>query len=273
MVILVTGASRGLGRALALHYAKQGARVAAVARSRAELGTLGAQVLADAPDGVLRPYRADVRVRSQIEAAIDAIERELGPIDLAIVNAGIGGQSQRAELDAVSFARIIDTNCVGAINTLAPLVGRMRERRAGRLVVVSSLAALQPLPRLGAYGASKAALNHVLESLRIELKPHGVHVTTVCPGFIDTTMLEGQNVPSGWIVPLPRAIERTTRAIRAGRRRSCFPLSLHLLLRILALVPAPVKDVLFEHIFDRLFPPPSGGPRADAPGTAVQRYP
>src|SRR5262249_44828973 len=153
-VVLITGASSGIGRALARYYLNQGATVAAVAR-RADALRPWQNYL----PGRLAIVPADVTDRVAMAEAIAGVERSLGPIDLAIACAGIAAHQTTADLDLAALERTFATNVCGAFNTLVPVLAAMRRRGRGQVVAVSSLAALQSLPQLTAYCASKAALD------------------------------------------------------------------------------------------------------------------
>jgi short-subunit dehydrogenase len=263
MVVLITGASTGLGRLLALHYLDRGCKVAALARRKAKLDEL--RRTAQGRSGVLRIYPADVTDRDRMAHLVALIERELGPLDLVIANAGVGDQRLSAELDLNRFEQVIATNVMGVAYTLAPAIAAMRCRGSGQLVAISSLAGLQVLPRLSTYCASKAAVNYQLEGLYWDLKPHGIHVTTVCPGFIDTAMTAAHGVPERWLMNPDKAIAKITKAIARKRRRYCFPAWLYWVLRLLGAMPVFIQGLVFVYVFEWLFPRPrsaQGFPRA-----------
>lgn len=132
----------------------------------------------------------------------------------------------------------------------------MCRRGRGQLVAISSLAGLRAMPRLSTYGASKAAVNHQLEGLYWELKPHGINVTTICPGFIDTPMTAAHDVPQRWLMDADQAIVKIAAAIERKQRRCCFPIWLHWSLRLLGAMPPIMQGLIFLHAFEWLFPRP-----------------
>lgn len=255
MVIMITGAGRGIGRALTLHYLAQGARVGAVVRHRDAKMQL--EHSATNHQGALRIYQADVTDLQRMREVTLEIERELGDIDLVIANAGIGDYRSCADFNAERFATVMQTNTIGVANTFETAMRIMRDRRRGQLVAISSLAAVQALPRMSTYGASKAALNHQMEALYWDLKPYGVAVTTVCPGFVDTDMVAQVGINQCWKMPQHVAVNRIARAIERRPRVHYFPVWLYVLLRAVSLTPETLKGLLVTRVFDLLLPSPS----------------
>jgi short-subunit dehydrogenase len=181
----------------------------------------------------------------------------LGAIELAIANAGITAQNLEAKLDPAQVERLMQTNVMGMVNTLAPAIDSMLLRGHGHIVGISSMAALQALPRISAYSASKVAVNYLLEGLYRDLKPHGIHVTTICPSFIDTEMTVKEQVPSHLCMPQEVAIAKIVRAIEQRRRFYCFPYWSYHFLNILGILPNTVRDFVFNQISEQLFPHPT----------------
>jgi len=184
--VFITGVSSGIGRALAIEYARKGVRVALVARRKAELdevaGTVGAK------GGVAVPIVADVAEAGAIEAALAEANEALGGLDMVIANAGAGSTTHATKLTVEEVVRVVDVNVRGAFVTLVAALPYLLDRKRGHLVGVSSLAGRRGLPHSGPYSASKAALSTFLETLRLDLAGSGVRVTDVQPGFVDTEM-------------------------------------------------------------------------------------
>jgi short-subunit dehydrogenase len=255
MNILITGASSGIGRQLALYYLRQGHQVTAVARRTAQLAELYQET--EVAHGSLVTYCADVTDQQRMAAVVMATEQEVGPLNLVIANAGIAMQHLSANLKLNDFEQVLQTNVMGVFNTIVPAINIMLSRGNGQVACISSLAALYAIPRMSPYCAAKVALNYQLAGLYWSLKPHGIHVTTICPGFIETEMTIAQQVPISWCISMDHAISQITQAIARKHRLYFFPLRQYLPLKLLSLLPPPVADRIFHRISARNFPPPS----------------
>src|SRR6185295_1588539 len=180
-VVMITGASAGIGRGLALEIASRGGHLALVARREDLLH----EIVDEAKQRNVKAIAAtaDVRDVKAVREAADGFRKELGPIDILIANAGIGTADHAASLTPEHAANVIGINVLGAINSVAAVLPEMIERKQGRLVAISSLAAYRGLAKSAAYCASKAALSAYFESLRIDMRNTGVGVTVIHPGF------------------------------------------------------------------------------------------
>lgn len=242
MRVFITGASSGIGAALAAHYAARGAQLGLVARR--------ADALADVARGLPGSpalYAADVAdARAMQEAAREFMAR-YGLPDIVVANAGVsvGTLTEHPE-DVEVFERVMRTNVVGLAATFQPFVAPLREARRGRLVGIASVAGMRGLPGAGAYSASKAAAITYLEALRIELRPHGVKVVTVCPGYVATPMTAVNKYRMPFILPADVAARRISRVIDAGRAYAVVPWQMALVARAMKLMPNAVFDRLFK---------------------------
>lgn len=242
MRVFITGASSGIGAALAAHYAARGAQLGLVARR--------ADALADVARGLPGSpalYAADVAdARAMQEAAREFMAR-YGLPDIVVANAGVsvGTLTEHPE-DVEVFERVMRTNVVGLAATFQPFVAPLREARRGRLVGIASVAGMRGLPGAGAYSASKAAAITYLEALRIELRPHGVKVVTVCPGYVVTPMTAVNKYRMPFILPADVAARRISRVIDAGRAYAVVPWQMALVARAMKLMPNAVFDRLFK---------------------------
>ncbi len=233
--VLVTGASSGLGRALAIEYAKRGARVAVVARREAELASLCDQI--ERTGGDARPFSCDVADSSAVTSVVHRAERELGSLHTVIANAGIGAAKHSSRLTVDDVTHVVDVNVRGAMATLVAAIPILMAQTTGHLVGVTSLAGRRALPGASAYNASKAALSSFLETLRIDLEPAGIRVTDVQPGFVDTPMLRGTKHPTPFLWGAPKAARYIADRLERGPRLIAFPLPLDLLTRFSRHVP------------------------------------
>jgi NAD(P)-dependent dehydrogenase (short-subunit alcohol dehydrogenase family) len=239
--LVITGASSGLGLALAQHYLEQGAVVGAIARRADLLESLSARF----PRQV-RCYPLDVRDAAAMQAAARDFIAHAGVPDIVIANAGVSiGTLTRYAEDADVFRHVMDINVLGAVNTFHPFVQAMREAGRGRLAGIASVAGFRGLAGAGAYSASKAALISYLESLRLELHGSGVRVVTVCPGYIKTPLTDINPYPMPFILEAGEAARRIARVIESGRSFAVVPWQMALAGRALKLLPNWLYDRLF----------------------------
>jgi short-subunit dehydrogenase len=237
-VVIVTGASSGIGRALALILGTEGYRVGLIARRRDELETMAAKITA--AGGFADAAAADVGDRAALRAAIAEIETRLGPADVLVANAGFGAPTRLDPLNTADVEQTIRVNLMGVIYAIEAVLPAMIARRSGHLLAVSSLAAFKGLPGESAYCASKAGVNAYMEGLRIALRSSGVTVTTVCPGFVETPMTPMDSA-TPFLMSAEAAARRIARLI-AGRRGGVarFPLPMSLLMSLIARLPDAV---------------------------------
>lgn len=246
-VTLITGASSGIGRSLALALSAGGDPVAVMARRAELLQSLVAEIESSGGRAVAVP--CDVTDRQAVRTAIAAAERELGPVERLVANAGGGEPTDSVHLDATHVADTVALNLMGTVYCIEAVLPGMLHRKHGHLVAMSSLAAYRGLPGGGAYSAAKAALSNLMESLRIDLKPHGIDVTLLLPGFVRTGTAP-QAAPNKakrgkpFRLELADATDRMTHAIRARRRRYAFPWTLAAVARLATLLPATLFDRL-----------------------------
>lgn len=245
----ITGASTGIGRAVALALAAKGMTVAASARTVEDLESL--TVGARGP-GRIVPVPLDVTDEAAVRAAVTRIESEVGPIDLAILNAGIPGDVTAQKFDTSTFAKVIDTNLMGAVYALGDLLPRMRERRSGRIAVVASVAGYRGLPTSGAYGASKAALIALTEALRPELEGENVEMVLINPGFVDTPLTRKNTFPMPFLIDVDQAARIIIDGLEKGRFEIVFPWQMAILMKLLGILPywlfLPVARQLLRRI-------------------------
>ena len=239
-VALITGASSGIGRELARRLAREGTKVALVARRKDLLEGLAAEIRAAGGTALALP--CDVRERMPMHAVVAQAARELGPIDLLIANAGVGHVIPADAFDAALFEDTIRTNLLGPVYAVEAALPAMLSRHTGHIVGVSSLAAYRGFPMTHAYCASKSALNAFLEGLRAEISDRGVRVTTVCPGFVRTPMTVRNRGAMPFLLEPDDAARRILRAVRAGRRVYNFPWPMAALMALVRLLPSGVLD-------------------------------
>jgi len=237
-VAIVTGASSGIGKALALRLGAEGYRVGLIARRRDELDAVAAAIAAAGGEAV--PAVGDVGDRAALRAAFALVEGRLGPTDVLVANAGFGAPTQLDPLNTADVEQTIRVNVLGVVYSVEAVLPGMLSRGRGHLLAISSLAAFKGLPGESAYCASKAAVNTYMEGLRIAVRRKGVVVTTVCPGFVQTPM-SAMNSAMPFLMSADSAARRIARLI--ARRRGgvhCFPMPMALLMSLIARLPDAV---------------------------------
>ncbi|MGV7208435.1 SDR family oxidoreductase [Oxalobacteraceae bacterium A2-2] len=242
--VFITGASSGLGAAMAACYAAQGATLGLLARR----GEVLQELIAALPHPERhRAYAVDVRDHAAIAAAAQDFLEHAGGVDVVIANAGIsaGTLTEHSE-DLAVFEAIIATNVLATAATFAPFIASMRAQRGqGRLVGIGSVAGIRGLPGAEAYSASKAAVISYCESLRLELKPYGIKVVTICPGYIDTPMTRHNPYPMPFLMPAERFAKTALRTIAAGSSYAVIPWQMGVVAKLLRLLPNAVYDFAF----------------------------
>jgi short-subunit dehydrogenase len=239
--VFLTGASSGIGEALARHYAVAGATLGLAARRRDRLGEL----IAELP-GEHACYALDVADAAALQAAAGDFIARFGCPDIVIANAGISvGTLADAADDLPAFRRVFETNVMGMAQTLQPFIAAMKARGRGRLVGIASVAGIRGLPGAGAYCASKAAAIAYLEALRGELRGSGVEVVTIVPGYIATPMTAVNRYPMPFLLAADAAARRFARAIERGTSYTVIPWQMGVVAKLLRLLPNPLFDALF----------------------------
>jgi short-subunit dehydrogenase len=240
MKVFLTGASSGIGEALARHYAGRGATLGLVARRGEILERLKASL--DVPAEI---YERDVRDIAALASAASDFQGKHGVPDLVIANAGVSyGTLTEHEEDAATFREVLDINVMGLVHTFHPFIEPMRARGRGTLAGIASVAGVRGLPGASAYSASKAAAINYLEALRLEMRRSGVKVSTICPGFIATPMTAKNPYPMPFIIAADDAARRIARAIDAGKSYAIIPWQMAVVGRILKILPTAIYDRL-----------------------------
>ncbi len=240
--VFITGASSGIGEALAVHYAAEGATLGLAARRPAALDDLNRRL-----GGRHACYALDVSDAAALhDAATDFIAR-FGAPDIVIANAGVSaGTLTEYEADLAAFRRILDTNVYGMAATFSPFIPAMKAARGERrLVGIASVAGIRGLPGAEAYSASKAAAITYLESLRLEMRPYGIRVVTIAPGYIETPMTAVNPYRMPFLLPAAEAARRFARAIRRGSSYAVIPWQMGVVAKLLRMLPNALYDRLF----------------------------
>lgn len=239
-VVMITGASSGIGKGLALEVASRGANVGLLARREELLNEIVSEVESRKAKAVYAT--ADVRDAKAVREAANKFRKELGPIDILIANAGIGTADHAARLTPEHAADVIGINVLGAVNSVAAVAPEMVARGQGRLVAISSLAAYRGLAKSAAYCASKAALSSYFESVRIDLRNSGVEVTIIYPGFIKTDLTAGREAKMPYLMELDQGVRKIIYAIEKEKKSYAFPWQLATIVRAGMLMPTAMYD-------------------------------
>ena len=240
-VVLLTGASSGIGEALAVELAKRGAILGLLARRENLLRELAAEC--ERQGTAARCFPCDITDGGRVAGAAQSLRNEFGRIDVLIANAGIGGNAKHAkDLTPEDFRRVVDTNLIGAVNSVAAVLPQMFERGAGHLVAVSSLAGFRGLPKSADYCASKAAMTAYFESVRLDVQRRGVNVTIIQPGFIKTPLTSGRHAKMPFLMELEDSVPYFLRAIERRKKFTAFPWQLAALVRAGQIFPAWLYD-------------------------------
>ncbi len=237
---LITGASSGIGRELALELARRGWRVALMARRREALEDLARSVAA--AGGEADVAVADVNDAAAVASGVAALAARYGPIELAVANAGVSQSGPVAKIDPAAARVILRTNVEGTLNLIAAVLPSMLERKSGHIVGIASLAGFRGLPGSAIYSASKAAMRALLEGARVELAPKGILVTTINPGFIRTPMTAAHQFRMPFLMDADEAARRIADAIEARKTELSFPLPMALFVRLSRFLPNAIWD-------------------------------
>ena len=242
-LLFVTGASSGIGQALAARFHRAGYRLALVARRAAEVQAWARAQGFDAASFAV--YAADVRdVKSIVDAGQACIANQ-GVPDVVIANAGVSIGMDTAEFDDLEVMRAtFETNNLGMAATFHPFVAAMSARRSGTLVGIASVAAIRGLPGHGAYCASKAAVVSYCESLRVELQPSGVKVVTIGPGYIDTPLTRGNPYSMPFLMPVDAFADKAFDTITSGVSYRVIPWQMSVVAKIMRALPNALYDRL-----------------------------
>lgn len=234
-VAWITGASTGIGRSVALLLAARGVTVAISARTEATL----AEVAALHPN--IHAYPVDVTDRGAQSEVIRQIQRDIGPVDLAILNAGVWHPMSSNSFDVAKIEQSLSVNYLAAIYALDTLLPAMRARGEGHIALVSSVAGYMGLPQSIAYAPGKAAMISLAESLRTDVARFGIDCSLINPGFVDTPMTKKNTFPMPFMVSAERAAATIVRGLDRKQFEIAFPWQLVTILRVVRLLPYPLR--------------------------------
>jgi short-subunit dehydrogenase len=231
----ITGASTGIGRELALELARRGWKVAATARRADKLAEL--ETLSTGLPGRIHAFPADMTNAAEVNDLVDEISLAIGPICLAIFNAGNYWPASGDRLDVKKFAETYALNVMGQVNGLVPVVETMKRAGHGHIMIVASVSGYSGLPTAAAYGASKAAVINMCEALKFDFDRINIRIQVVNPGFIETPLTEKNAFPMPALMPVQKAVRRIADGIATGGFEITFPRRFTFVLKFMRLLP------------------------------------
>ncbi|MBI3822167.1 MAG: SDR family NAD(P)-dependent oxidoreductase [Planctomycetes bacterium] len=249
-VALITGAGSGIGRATARLLAQEGYAIAAIDRREKGLVSLADELQAQQKPIAWRV--ADVTDPPGLMQATRELEAKLGPTDLLIASAGIGTETTGLDYSIPEMNLVMNVNLIGVSNSIGAVLPGMVKRQRGHLVAISSVASYRGLPRMLAYCASKAGVNAIMDGLRIELKPIGIHVTTVCPAWVRTPMTEKLDGNLEHLIDVEVAAQEILYAIRKKRAFHAFPRAMRWKLGFMLWWPRSWQDWYIKRMMNRI---------------------
>jgi short-subunit dehydrogenase len=242
-VVILTGASSGIGRAVAETMADENTCITLVARRENKLDEVASRI--ESEGGRARVEACDVRNSEAMQSVVDGTLDDFGRLDYVLANAGVSWKTEAHDLDAEDVRQTFRINVDGMINLFGPALDVMLDRDHGQLVAVSSMASFHGLPGKAAYCASKAAMARIAESFRLDLADTGIGVTTVYPGYVKTPMTDHygeEELP--FLVPVDEAAQKIVTAVENRARRCVFPWQMKLMTDFMNFLPSGFVDWL-----------------------------
>lgn len=240
-VAIITGASSGLGEALAQELHQRGWKVGLIARREAQLQEL----VQNLGDGAACAA-ADVTDAAATESAVRQLEQSLGPCTLMVANAGIGTYTNCRNWDTADMTKVFQVNVLGVIHSLGAVIPQMVEKRSGHVAVVSSFAGYRGLPGFGAYSASKAAVSNYFEALRGELIPMGIAVTSIHPGYVKTPLTDTNNFNMPFIISAEKAARIMANGLEKKKKEINYPWQMSFIMGLARRLPNWAWDLAFS---------------------------
>ena len=245
-VAWVTGAGTGIGRGLAKRLAETGWKVAISARTARDLDSLVAEV----PDRIVA-FQLDVTDAEAADATGRAIAASLGPVDLAVLNAGSYFPTTAEKFSVENFRRTVDLNLMGTVNCMGPIVPAMVARRSGHIAIMGSQTAFLGLPTAASYGATKAALNSMAEAFKPDFDRFGVTISIINPGFVKTPLTDKNTFPMPLLMELDAALDIILRGLEAKKFAINFPRRMTLGMKTMAALPDWAKFAITRRMIPR----------------------
>jgi short-subunit dehydrogenase len=243
----VTGAGKGIGRAVAARLAQDNWQVAVSARTVSDLEALSNQCA----DGAVRAFPLDITDPAAAARTVSEIEDTLGPIDMVFLNAGTHETDSALEFAAASVRRLVEVNFMGTMHCLEPILSRFVDRGRGHVAVVASLAGYKGLPKAAGYGASKAALINLCEALKPELDAAGVKLTLINPGFIKTPLTDRNTFEMPFLMPVDQAADAIVNGLKGNAFEVSMPWRFALIMKVMRWLPDRLYFAVMRRMISR----------------------
>jgi len=248
--IWITGASSGIGAALARELSQRGAHVALTARRPELLNSLAQDIKTCGIKALVMP--GDVTKLEEMKELAEQIDKELGGVDILIANAGKSLEPPTEDFDSEAYSSLMEINYGGVLHCMEAVLPKMLARASGTVVAVASLAGYRGLPRAAAYGASKAALIHFLEAARFRLERKGIKVFIVNPGFVDTPLTKKNDFHMPFLLRTEEAAKYICDGLQAEKIKINFPFLFSLLVEIARILPYPLYNAAVKQVWKRM---------------------
>lgn len=242
--IFITGASSGIGEALAIEYAKQGAILGLSARRTEKLNEVAKECEELGAKEVL-VYTLDVTDENESTKIINQFLEHAQSIDIVIANAGVAYSDKISSGDPTQINKVISTNVIGVTNSIIPFIPKMKEAQSGKIVIISSIASFRPIAFHAGYSSSKAAVRMIADSWRMALKKYNIQLTSICPGFIVSEMTDDNKFPMPFLLQTNAAAKKMVKAIEKGKKTYILPWQVRMIIYLTRWLPTPLYYKIF----------------------------
>tara|TARA_B110000438_G_scaffold82204_1_gene82011 strand:+ start:3058 stop:3801 length:744 start_codon:yes stop_codon:yes gene_type:complete len=242
--IFITGASSGIGEALAIEYAKQGAILGLSARRTEKLNEVAKKCEELGAKEVL-VYTLDVTDENESTKIINQFLEHAQSIDIVIANAGVAYSDKISSGDPTQINKVISTNVIGVTNSIIPFIPKMKEAQSGKIVIISSIASFRPIAFHAGYSSSKAAVRMIADSWRMALKKYNIQLTSICPSFIVSEMTDDNKFPMPFLLQTNAAAKKMVKAIEKGKKTYILPWQVRMIIYLTRWLPTPLYYKIF----------------------------